>query len=91
MAEEAIRVTRLGSGLTVITEQMPRVETVSVGAYVAAGARFETAEENGISHFLEHMAFKGTKRRSARVIAEEIESVGGHINAYTAREQTAYY
>lgn len=91
MAEEAIRVTRLGSGLTVITEQMPRVETVSVGAYVAAGARFETAEENGISHFLEHMAFKGTERRSARVIAEEIELVGGHINAYTAREQTAYY
>ncbi|MGH7081435.1 MAG: M16 family metallopeptidase [Acetobacteraceae bacterium] len=91
MSEEAIRVSRLGSGLTVITEQMPRVETVSIGAYVAAGARFETADENGISHFLEHMAFKGTERRSARVIAEEIESVGGHINAYTAREQTAYY
>ncbi|MGH7121445.1 MAG: M16 family metallopeptidase [Acetobacteraceae bacterium] len=91
MSEEAIRVTRLGSGLIVITEKMPRVETVSIGAYVAAGARFETAEENGISHFLEHMAFKGTERRSAAVIAEEIESVGGHINAYTAREQTAYY
>ncbi len=91
MSEEAIRVTRLGSGLTVITEEMSRVETVSIGAYVAAGARFETAEENGISHFLEHMAFKGTERRSAAVIAEEIESVGGHINAYTAREQTAYY
>ncbi|MDA8049734.1 MAG: pitrilysin family protein [Rhodospirillales bacterium] len=89
--EEAIHVTRLASGLTVITEEMSRVETVSIGAYVAAGARFETAEENGVSHFLEHMAFKGTERRTAAVIAEEIESVGGHINAYTAREQTAYY
>jgi predicted Zn-dependent peptidase len=91
MNDEAIRVTRLASGLTVITEHMPRVETVSLGAYVAAGARFETPDENGVSHFLEHMAFKGTERRTAAGIAEEIESVGGHINAYTAREQTAYY
>jgi predicted Zn-dependent peptidase len=87
----AIRVTRLPSGLTVVTERMERVETVSLGAYVAAGTRNETAEENGISHFLEHMAFKGTARRSAAAIAEEIEAVGGHINAYTAREQTAFY
>ncbi|MGH7057272.1 MAG: M16 family metallopeptidase [Acetobacteraceae bacterium] len=91
MTDEAIKLTRLSSGLTVITERMPRVESVSIGAYVAAGARFETAEENGVSHFLEHMAFKGTKRRTAAAIAEEVESVGGHINAYTAREQTAYY
>ena len=88
---EAIRVTRLPSGLTVVTERMERVETVSLGAYVAAGSRHERAEENGVSHFLEHMAFKGTERRSAAAIAEEIEAVGGHINAYTAREQTAYY
>jgi predicted Zn-dependent peptidase len=87
----AIRVSRLKSGLTVVTEQMDRVETVSFGAYVAAGTRHETAGENGVSHFLEHMAFKGTERRSAAEIAEEIEAVGGHINAYTAREQTAYY
>ncbi len=87
----AIRVTRLPSGLTVVTERMDRVETVSLGAYVATGTRHETAEENGVSHFLEHMAFKGTERRSAAAIAEEIEAVGGHINAYTAREQTAYY
>ncbi|HWA78875.1 MAG TPA: pitrilysin family protein, partial [Acetobacteraceae bacterium] len=91
MNDENVRVTRLASGLTVITEEMKRVESVSLGAYVAAGARFETAEENGVSHFLEHMAFKGTERRTAAAIAEEIESVGGHINAYTAREQTAYY
>jgi predicted Zn-dependent peptidase len=87
----AIRVTRLPSGLTVVTERMDRVETVSLGAYVASGTRHELAEENGASHFLEHMAFKGTERRSATAIAEEIEAVGGHINAYTAREQTAFY
>jgi predicted Zn-dependent peptidase len=88
---EPIRVTRLPSGLTVVSEHMPRVETVSFGAYVAAGTRHEVSEEQGVSHFLEHMAFKGTERRSAAQIAEEIENVGGHINAYTAREQTAYY
>src|ERR1700760_2532281 len=70
---------------------MERGETVSFGAYVATGTRNEAAEENGISHFLEHMAFKGTERRSAADIAEAVENVGGHINAYTAREQTAYY
>ncbi|HET9019084.1 MAG TPA: pitrilysin family protein [Acetobacteraceae bacterium] len=87
----AIRLTRLPSGLTVVTERMERVETVSFGAYVAAGTRHETEVENGVSHFLEHMAFKGTERRSAVAIAEEIEAVGGQMNAYTAREQTAYY
>lgn len=88
---DAIRVQTLASGLTVVSEEMPRVETVSFGAYVAAGTRHEMADENGVSHFLEHMAFKGTESRSAVAIAEEIEAVGGHINAYTAREQTAYY
>ena len=89
--QDAIRLSRLPSGLTVVTERMERVETVSFGAYVATGSRHETAAENGVSHFLEHMAFKGTERRSAAAIAEEIEAVGGHLNAYTAREQTAYY
>ncbi len=88
---DAIQLTRLPSGLTVVTERMERVETVSFGAYVATGSRNERTEENGVSHFLEHMAFKGTERRTAAQIAEEIEAVGGHINAYTAREQTAYY
>ena len=88
---EAIQLTRLPSGLTVVTERMERVETVSLGAYVATGSRHEQETENGVSHFLEHMAFKGTERRTAAQIAEEIEAVGGHINAYTAREQTAYY
>src|SRR6202789_2750619 len=89
--DEPIQLTRLPSGLTVVTERMERVETVSIGAYVATGSRNETEAENGASHFLEHMAFKGTERRSAAAIAEAIEAVGGHINAYTAREQTAYY
>jgi predicted Zn-dependent peptidase len=88
---DPVRVTRLPNGLVVVTETMDRVETVSFGAYVATGTRHETAAENGVSHFLEHMAFKGTERRSASAIAEEIEAVGGQINAYTAREQTAYY
>ena len=88
---DAVRVTRLPSGLIVVTETMSRVETVSLGAYVATGTRNETEAENGASHFLEHMAFKGTATRSAAEIAVAIENVGGHINAYTAREQTAYY
>jgi predicted Zn-dependent peptidase len=91
MTPEAIRVTTLPSGLTIVTERMDRVETVSLGAYVASGTRNEDAAQNGVSHFLEHMAFKGTERRNAAEIAEEVENVGGHINAYTAREQTAYY
>ncbi|OYV38510.1 MAG: peptidase M16 [Rhodospirillales bacterium 20-64-7] len=88
---EQVSITTLPSGLTVLSERMDRVETVSFGAYIGAGTRHETAAENGVAHFLEHMAFKGTARRSAVDIAEAIENVGGHINAYTSREQTAYY
>ncbi len=88
---EQVCITTLASGLTVLTERMERVETISLGAYVGAGTRHETAAENGVAHFLEHMAFKGTEKRSAMDIAEAIENVGGHINAYTSREQTAYY
>jgi predicted Zn-dependent peptidase len=88
---EQVAITTLPSGLTVLTERMDRVETVSFGAYIGAGTRHETAAENGVAHFLEHMAFKGTATRSAVDIAEAIENVGGHINAYTSREQTAYY
>ncbi|NOG72737.1 pitrilysin family protein [Roseicella sp. DB1501] len=88
---DAVRLTRLPNGLIVVSETMPRVETVSIGAYVAAGTRHESEAENGVSHFLEHMAFKGTERRSAADIAREIENVGGHLNAYTSRENTAYY
>jgi len=86
-----IRVGRLDNGLTVITDPMTTVETVSLGCWVGTGTRYEPAAVNGVAHLLEHMAFKGTGRRSAQQIAEEIEAVGGILNAYTSREQTAFY
>lgn len=86
-----IQVTTLDNGLRVMTDTMPKVETVSLGAWVDVGTRHEPEDINGISHLLEHMAFKGTKRRTATQIAEEIENVGGHLNAYTSREHTAYH
>jgi predicted Zn-dependent peptidase len=87
----AVRLTRLPNGLTIVSDSMTRVETASIGAYAHTGTRDEEAHENGVSHFLEHMAFKGTEKRDAQAIAREIEAVGGHLNAYTARETTAYY
>jgi predicted Zn-dependent peptidase len=81
----------LPNGLRIVTDRMAAVETASIGIWVDVGTRYEPAEINGVAHLLEHMAFKGTERRSARVIAEEIENVGGHLNAYTSREHTAYY
>ena len=81
----------LPGGLRIVTDRMDSVETVSLGVWVNAGTRNETAEVNGVSHLLEHMAFKGTRRRSAMDIAAEIENVGGHLNAYTSRESTVYY
>jgi predicted Zn-dependent peptidase len=89
--DESVRVTTLDNGLRVASDSMTSVETVSLGAWVGVGARHEAPEVNGVSHVLEHMAFKGTERRSARAIAEEIEAVGGHLNAYTSHENTAYY
>jgi predicted Zn-dependent peptidase len=85
------RVSRLANGLRVATDAIQTVDTVSLGIWVDVGTRHEAAAINGAAHFLEHMAFKGTERRSARAIAEEIEAVGGHLNAYTSRESTAYY
>ncbi|MEM6757922.1 MAG: pitrilysin family protein [Pseudomonadota bacterium] len=82
---------RLKNGFRIVTEQMPGLGSAAIGIWVGAGARHEAPEQNGIAHFLEHMAFKGTKRRSALQIAEAIEDVGGYINAYTSREVTAYY
>ncbi|MDH3738805.1 MAG: insulinase family protein, partial [Alphaproteobacteria bacterium] len=86
-----IQITTLANGLRVVTDRMPTVESVSLGVWVRAGARYELPQVNGVAHLLEHMIFKGTQRRSAREIAEEIEAVGGSINAYTSRETTAYY
>ncbi|MCK0196436.1 insulinase family protein [Ancylobacter sp. 6x-1] len=85
------RITRLDNGATVVTDAMPHLATTSLGIWIGAGARDERADEHGISHLLEHMAFKGTRRRSARAIAEEIEAVGGDINAATSVEHTAYH
>jgi predicted Zn-dependent peptidase len=85
------QLTRLPNGLRVVSNHMPHVETVSLGVWVGAGARHEREDEHGISHLLEHMAFKGTERRSASDIAEEIEAVGGELNAATSLETTAYY
>lgn len=86
-----IRVSTLPNGLRVATDPMNTVETVSVGVWIEVGTRDETPELNGVSHMLEHMVFKGTTRRTARDIAEEIEAVGGHLNAHTSRENTAFY
>jgi predicted Zn-dependent peptidase len=81
----------LSNGLRIVTEHMPGLQSTSIGIWVLAGGRHERIEQNGIAHFLEHMAFKGTATRSALQIAEQIEDVGGYINAYTSREMTAYY
>ncbi len=82
---------QLSNGFQIVTEAMPGLKSASIGIWVNAGGRHERLEQNGIAHFLEHMAFKGTKTRSALQIAEAIEDVGGYINAYTSREMTAYY
>ena len=86
-----VRVTTLDNGLRVVSHDMPHLETVSLGVWINAGARNEAPEQHGIAHFLEHMAFKGTNRRSAMQIAEEIESAGGDINAATGMEMTSYF
>ena len=81
----------LPNGFRVVTERMPALSSAAIGIWVSAGARHERPDQNGIAHFLEHMAFKGTRRRTAQQVAEAIEDVGGYINAYTSREVTAYY
>lgn len=86
-----VELTTLSNGFRIVSEAMPGLGSASIGVWVSAGGRNERPEQNGIAHFLEHMAFKGTARRSALRIAEEIEDVGGYLNAYTSREVTAYY
>ena len=81
----------LSNGFQVITESMPGFKSASLGIWISAGGRHERLEQNGIAHFLEHMAFKGTKTKSALDIAEAIENEGGYINAYPSRETTAYF
>lgn len=85
------RRTVLDNGLTVVSESVPYVRSATIGVWVRAGSRYETDAENGISHFIEHMMFKGTERRDARRIAEDIDAVGGQLNAFTGKESTCYY
>lgn len=77
--------------MRVATEYIPYSETATVGVWIDAGSRYETDEDNGTAHFLEHMIFKGTKKRTQHQLEIEIENMGGHLNAYTSREQTCYY
>jgi len=86
-----VKTTTLDNGVTVVTETMAHLESVALGVWVKSGSRDETADEHGIAHLLEHMAFKGTHKRTARQIAEEIENVGGEVNAATSTETTSYY
>ena len=83
--------TVLDNGIRVVSHEMPDNRSVSLGIWVENGSRHESAEENGISHFIEHLLFKGTERRSAAQIAEEMDAVGGIINAFTSKENTCYY
>src|SRR6187549_520904 len=87
---ENIEITTLPNGLRVVSETVPHVQSASVGIWVGVGSRDETEPIRGISHFIEHMLFKGTKRRDARQIADEIESRGGQLNAFTSKEITSY-
>ena len=85
------QVSTLSNGLRVVSRYADHVETVSFSVWVGVGSRYETEELNGISHFLEHMAFKGTDRRSPHDIALAFDSIGGHYNAFTSREHTVFY
>lgn len=87
----SVEISKLASGLTVVTDNMPHVETAALGVWAGVGGRDEKPNEHGISHLLEHMAFKGTTKRSSREIVEEIEAVGGDLNAGTSTETTSYY
>ena len=86
-----IKQTTLANGLRIITAERPQIETVSLGIWVNTGAAAETEQDNGISHFIEHMVFKGTKKRNSLQISEDIENVGGATNAYTSRHFTCFY
>jgi len=85
------RVTKLPNGIRIVSESLPYLQSFSLGFWINVGTRDESINNNGISHFIEHMLFKGTKKRSAKRISEEIESYGGYINAFTSKEHTCYY
>jgi predicted Zn-dependent peptidase len=84
-------VTRLANGLTIATAEMPHMTSVSVGLWVGVGSRYESAEVNGVCHFIEHLLFKGTKKRTAKEISEAVEGIGGYLNAFTSEEATCFH
>lgn len=88
---EMYRLTRLASGLTVATAAMPHMASVSLGMWVGVGSRYESALLSGVSHFIEHMLFKGTRRRTAKQISQDVEGIGGYSNAFTAEENTCFF
>lgn len=91
LSPDGVRKTVLPNGLRILSETIPQFTSVTIGIWVQVGSRYETAEQNGISHFLEHLFFKGTERRTAKQIAQEIDAVGGILNAFTDREYTCYH
>ena len=88
---ENIKLKKLDNGITLITENLPDISTFSMGFFVKTGAMNETKKESGISHFIEHLMFKGTKNRTAKEISEFVDFEGGILNAFTSREMTCYY
>src|SRR5882724_8120683 len=85
------QITLLPSGLAVATTEMPHMASVSLGFWVGVGGRYESAELNGASHFIEHLLFKGTKKRSAKEISQAIEGIGGYLNAFTGEDTTCFH
>src|SRR5450432_3116685 len=90
VTERSIRRTILPSGLTILTERMEHIRSVTMGVWIRAGSRHELPEVNGISHFVEHMVFKGTKSRSAQHIAREVDAIGGNLDAFTGKETVCF-
>ena len=86
-----IETTILDNGITIVSENIPHVKSFSLGFWFDTGSINETAKNNGISHFIEHMLFNGTTKRSAKKISEDVESLGGYLNAFTSKEHTCYY
>ena len=86
-----VRKSVLSNGVRVLTEPMPQVLSATIGIWVENGSRYEQPHENGVSHFIEHLLFKGTKKRTAAEIAEQMDAVGGVLNAFTGKEYTCYY
>src|SRR5687767_15114514 len=90
MPDEPVQTTTLDNGIRVVTERVPYVNSTVMGLFIDSGSRDEAEDEAGISHLLEHMLFKGTERRTARDIAEEMDAVGGQLDAFTSKEYTGY-